>query len=179
MRPASPGRTRTRRRATRYSYKARVIGNNTFPTEGEFCDPVKVEVLPDIDFRFRLTTADSVQFDVVKAAGANSATKATFWRGVGDAIGDIVNNRTTGEQVNYSTGYVLVDIQPTATQSNKPGPAGRVIYADAQGNLRVLWNGETKADDLWDRLKAATTTPAMGGRPFMPPYGPVRRPGMP
>ena len=106
-----------------YSYKARVIGNNTFPTEGEFCDPVKVEVLPDIDFRFRLTTADSVQFDVVKAAGANSATKATFWRGVGDAIGDIVNNRTTGEQVNYSTGYVLVDIQPTATQSNKPGPA--------------------------------------------------------
>ncbi len=173
--PEVPGIAWTDQNVTpgdQYSYKARGIGRNTFPTDGDYCAPVKVEVMPDIDFRFRLTTADSVQFDVVKAVG-ESAKKISFWRGVGDEIGNIVDNNQ-----NYLTGYVLVDIQPTATQSNRPGPVGRVVYADDEGNLRVLWSGETKADTLWERLKAAAITPAVGGRMFVPPYGPVGRPGM-
>jgi len=61
-----------------YSYKARAVGVNTFPTEGEFCDPVIVEVLSDIDFRFTLTSRDMVRFEVVKAAG-NTVRKQNFW----------------------------------------------------------------------------------------------------
>jgi hypothetical protein len=153
-----------------YSYKARTVGTNTFPTEGEYCQPVVAEVLPDIDFKFTLTSQDSVRFEVVKAVGPAGATKENFWVGIGDAIGGIQTDKATGATESYLPGYVLVDFHPVATEPGKPGLTSRVIYSDDKGNLRVLWRNETKADALWDREKASSATPAT--RTPFGPFGP-------
>ena len=94
-----------------YNYKARGVGANTFPTEGEYCQAVMVEVLPDIDFRFTLTSRDTVRFEVVKAVGPQGAQKENFWVGVGGEIGGLYTERSTGAQQSYLTGNVLVDFQ--------------------------------------------------------------------
>jgi hypothetical protein len=150
-----------------YSYKARTVGLNTFPTEGDFCEPVMVEVLADIDFRFSFVSQDSVSFDVVKATGVESAQKKNFWVGIGDEIGGVPKGASAEDP--YLTKDVLVDFHAAAVRPDKPGQTSRVIYADESGNLYVLWQSETKSDVLWDREKA-TSAPA-------PVVRPVGRPG--
>lgn len=153
----------------RYSYKVRTVGANTFPTRGEFSSPTDVvEVVGSVDFRFTITseTTNSVRFEVVKDFQQLGAKIEKFWVGVGDEIGGIES--TAGREENYLTGAILVDFQSAAVNPETGRRSSRVIYADAEGNLRELWSKEVRAESLWEKAESG----GRGGRDM--PRRPMR-----
>jgi len=134
----------------RYSYKLRAIGNNTYPTEGDFTDPIMVEVLPSIDFKATGQALDKVRFEIVKqSASGRGLVTAEFHVAKGSEIGGVDIDPRTGVVENYLTGYVLVDYHRSVRRP-EGGVASRIIYADGEGNLFSRWQGETKSA-LWER----------------------------
>ncbi len=138
----------------RYGYKVRIVGRNTYPTKGEFAGPVTAKVWPNMDFRFTLTGADRVRFEIVKQFGGTFRSES-FWVAVGEQLGGVEKDRSTGKTRNYATGYTLVDFHPEAVNPDTGNRAARVVYADEEGVLHELYRNQSRFPELWDRAREA------------------------
>ncbi|MGD2174198.1 MAG: hypothetical protein PVJ27_02255, partial [Candidatus Brocadiaceae bacterium] len=153
-RDVTPGR--------KYGYKFRTVGQNTYPAKGDFTEPVTVPVWPNIDFRVSFTGTDSVRFEVVKLdAQTGRIRRESFWVALGDEIGGTVRDRSTGARTDFLTGCTLVDFQAQAPNPVTGGRSARVTYADQSGVLHQLYRDQIRAEELWERARAARRA---GGR---------------
>ncbi|MCD6416081.1 MAG: hypothetical protein J7M08_05235 [Planctomycetes bacterium] len=143
---------------SKYAYKVRLVGANTYPTEGEFTDPVSATVGAPLDIRFTLTGANNVRFEVVKEINGE-AQKDSFWVCEGDEIGGLKVKPGKGN-VNLASGYRLVDFHPQVRDPETGARTSRVIYADQKGVLHAIYRNQKTLDYLWK--KAAV--PSYGGR---------------
>ncbi len=141
----------------RYSYKARTVATNAFPSRGEFTAPTEpVLAVGSVDFRFTLAARGRVRFEVVNySPQTRQVNKKTYWVEVGEEIGGVETDARTGESINYLTGATLVGYQQGVPRPGTRMLSDRIIYSDAEGNLRVLWRGETRAEPLWERAVSA------------------------
>jgi hypothetical protein len=134
----------------RYGYKVRTVGKNTFPTEGQFTEPLTAEVFPNLDFKFTLPGMDSVRVEVRKEADNGRVMSQSFWVAVGEEIGRSVRDRRTGTMQDFSTGYTLIDFHSRATVPESGLPSSRIICIDQDGVLRERYRNETRLSALWD-----------------------------
>ncbi len=133
----------------RYAYKVRTVGHNTFPTAGEFTDPLTAEILPNIDFRFTMPGVDGVRVEVARQTEDGRTLTERFWVAVGDEIGGVRRDRRTGDVQDFTTGYTLVDFHARATVPGTGVPSSRIIYADRDGVLRERYRNETRIEEFW------------------------------
>ncbi|MFO7956978.1 MAG: hypothetical protein R6X33_07735 [Candidatus Brocadiia bacterium] len=134
----------------RYGYKVRTVGKNTFPTEGQFTEPLTAEVFPNLDFKFTLPGMDSVRVEVRKEFDDGRVRGQSFWVAVGEEIGRSVRDRRTDTTRDFSTGYTLIDFHSRATVPDSGLPSSRIICIDQDGVLRERYRNETRLNALWD-----------------------------
>ncbi len=143
----------------RYSYKVRTVGSNTFPGEGEFTEPIRVEVHPSFDIKFTSVALDRVNIQVAKGsidANGNlvAPSSAAFYVSRGGEIGGVTEPTAMGQVENYLTDYMLLDYH-RAVRRPEGGVSSRIIYVDEDGRLRVRWQNETESR-IWDSLVSRT-----------------------
>ncbi len=153
-----------------YSYKARTVGSNTYPAASEkFTEAVLVEVSPDVDFRFARFMGEKVGCDVVKLF-PDGIRQHTFWVSVGQEIGGIIKDPDTGQARNYLTGAVLVDFHRAVILPGV-GVTDRMVFADAEGNLRIRLRKDEKSE-LWQLEEASRRVgPGLRAGPIGVPAG--------
>ena len=140
-----PGRT--------YSYKVRTVGSNSYPAAGEFTEPLRVTVSPNVDFQFSSFNPTQVGFDVIREFPGSRILKNKFWVSPGQEIGGRVKDAGTNETLDFGAGAVLVDYHRNVLLRGA-GVSDRVIYADAAGDLHIRMRGKTDSE-LWAMLEKA------------------------
>jgi hypothetical protein len=139
-----------------YSFKARSVGENTYPAAGEYTEPIMVRADPDVDFMFSRSGLDKVGFDVISLIPGGYVARGSFWVGVGQEIGGVVADSATGRVVSLQTQATLVDFH-RAVLLPGVGVTDRVIYADKDGSLKTRLRSQ-QVSGLWKA--AARTGPA-------------------
>jgi hypothetical protein len=172
--PRAPGRTQTQEAGLvwndrtvdageSYSYKVRTVGDNTFPAESEFSDAILIEASPSVDFKWTSSSLDKVGCDIVKSFGGQIDQK-NFWVRTGDEIGGVASGGAAVGDLNFKTGFFLVDFHRQVILPGI-GVTDRMVYADESGDLHERLRGQTKTD-LWDKVGAPR-------RPGPGPVGPM------
>ncbi len=162
MRAAAPWLDGGVKPGTRYGYKARTVGANTYPSEGEFTEPVAAEAPPALDFTFTLHGTDRVRFEIVKRTSGGFQA-GSFWTVIGEPIGG-VREQPEGGVESFQTGRYLVDFHPRATRPDSDMVSARVIYADGNGVLHERYRNERGYEPLWEQARAAMMAGSATGR---------------
>ncbi|MFO8008687.1 MAG: hypothetical protein R6V05_13230 [Candidatus Brocadiia bacterium] len=148
---------------TRYGYKVRTVGQNTYPSEGRFTEPVAATSPPALDFAFTLHGTDRVRFEIVKRTNAGYAM-GSFWTVIGEGIGG-VEEQQGGTVVDFQTGRYLVDFHPRATKPDSDMVSARVVYAGEDGILHERYRGERGYEPLWQEARQAMMSRRTGRFP--------------
>lgn len=163
---------------TKYVYAVKSVAPSAPTPESAFSPTAEVETPSDTEFFVKILTAKNATIKIWKFIN-----KEWKWRNFspvpGEMIGGVYTRPARGSQpaesVDFRTGCILVDIDPTATrmrptittrlQKTERGLVnvdeaklvpdmyrGKILYLDKRGVLREKWMGKEVLDDLYKRF---------------------------